>query len=121
MNIRTMLMGAAILAAMGGAAATPAAAQELSGVVGSAVVRMVGGGDDAELVVEQVVATQPRRLAMPGWGHGGSTAVRYLEPEPVSPGRFMVMVGGGDDARLEAVAPAAPASVAGAPAGRPRG
>ena len=112
---RTMLFGV-VLAGLAGAA--PAAlAQDGGGVVGGAVARLVGGGDNAEVVVERVTAFQPRRLAQPGWGNGTGTTVQYMEPAPAAPARPMALVGGGDNAEVVAVAPAAPATAASALAG----
>lgn len=104
---KVLVLGAAIA----GLSAAPASAQD-GGVVGGAVARLVGGGGDAEVVVERVTGFQPPRLAQPGWGNGSNTAVQYLEPAPVSPSRRVAAVsGGGEDMQVTYGAPAeAPAA-----------
>jgi hypothetical protein len=120
MTIRKTMLMAALFSGL----AAPAMAQEAGGVVGGATVRMLGGGDDATMVIEEATRFQPRRLAQPSWGNGSGIAVRYLEPAPVAPGRHMTMIGGGDDAQLVAAAPSAATPAQGLAAEgqrRPRG
>jgi len=115
---KTMLLGV-VFAGLAGA--VPALAQD-GGVVGGSVARLVGGGNDAEVVVEQVTAFQPRRLAQPASGNGSGTTVRYVEAVPEQPSRSVALVGGGDNAEVVLVpVPAVPSAIAVTPVSHPRG
>src|SRR5690242_12561002 len=117
---KTMVLGALLA----GLTAAPAFAQQYSGdVVGGGISRMVGGGENTEVVYEQVTHAQPPRLAHATGSPSGWT-VKYLEPEPARTGHGMVahMEGGGENAQVvfEAPASAPQTNFASTPVGAPR-
>lgn len=117
---KTMVLGALLA----GLSAAPALAQQYgSDVVGGGIARMVGGGENTEVVYEQVTHAQAPRLARATGSPSGWT-VEYLEPEPARTGPGMVahLAGGGENAQLvfEAPAGAPQTSFAAAPVGAPR-
>ena len=117
---KTMVLGALLA----GLSAAPALAQQYgSDVVGGGIARMVGGGENAEVVYEQVTHAQAPRLARATGSPSGWT-VQYLEPVPVPTERGMVahVEGGGENAQLvfEAPAGAPQTNFASAPVGAPR-
>lgn len=117
---KTMVLGALLA----GLTAAPAFAQQYGNdVVGGGIARMVGGGENTEVVYDQVMQAQAPRLARATGSPSGWT-VEYLEPVPAPTGRGMVahVEGGGENAQVvfEAPAGAPQTNFAGAAVGAPR-